>query len=163
MHGIGSHLEVKQKEITKNKKRMPTKTLKQKRATLKETQALIGNEMSKDERGIKEKNPRKSVCTIEKWLDTGRWEEIVKEGEDASAVNSEKVRLIHVPNSISAQLPEPEPPPGFHRRTFEAKTGGPIYSKLLDMSTMAFTEVSKYGRNMSSMTTPLQFLVREMR
>jgi hypothetical protein len=59
MHGIGSHLEIKKKESTKNKKRMPTKNLKQKRATLKETQALIGNEMAKDERNIKEKNPRK--------------------------------------------------------------------------------------------------------
>ena len=49
------------------------------------------------------------------------------ESEDASAVNSEQVRLPHVPNSTSVQLPEPEPPPGFHRRTFEAKTGGPIW------------------------------------
>ena len=48
---------------------------------LKETKELINNTMDKDPRGIEARN--KHIHSLEKWNDTGMWEEIIKEGEEA--------------------------------------------------------------------------------
>ena len=84
-----------------------------------------------DERGVKQANPRKSVCSTEKWLDTGRWKEIVDEGEKSSEMNKGQIRLLHIPSTLPVGPPKPEPLPGFERRKFDPKTGGKIFDELL--------------------------------
>ena len=49
---------------------------------LQETKELIESTMEKDPRGIQAR--KKHIHSLEKWNDTGMWEEIVKEGEVAS-------------------------------------------------------------------------------
>ena len=66
-----------------------------------------------DERGIKKKNNRKSVCSIEKWKDSGLWNEIVAEGEERRKNDMENVRLLHIPNTTPTGPKDPEPPPRF--------------------------------------------------
>ena len=96
---------------------------------MKATQRLISEKTNIDERGVKQSNPRKSVCSVEKWLETGRWKEIVDEGEESSDTNKEQVRLLHIPSTSPIGPPEPEPPQGFVRRRFDAKTGGIFFDE----------------------------------
>ena len=81
------------------------------------------------------------------------WQEIVEEGDLKSKKSMEAVNIIHVPYTAPIGPKDPEPPPGYIRRKFEPKEGGPIFSKLLEILTKLFEKVSKAGRNLSSMTT----------
>ena len=58
-------------------------------------------------------------------------------------------------------LKDPEPPPGYKRVKFEAKTGGRIFKLLLNLSTQLFEQVSKFGKNLSSMTSEVTILAKK--
>ena len=48
------------------------------KATLKELQKEILNSIAKGDRGVKSKNPKRSVNNIDKWEASSIWSEIVK-------------------------------------------------------------------------------------
>ena len=98
------------------------------------------------------------MCSVEKWLDTGRWKEIVDEGEKSSEMTKDQIRLLHIPSTLPVGPTKPEPPPGFERRKFDPKTGGKIFDELLKTSTMIFENVAKAGKNLTSMKTPITVL-----
>merc|ERR1712030_249498 len=58
-------------------------------------------------------------------------------------------------------LKSPEPPPGHRRVRFEAKTGGKIFNLLLNFSTQLFKQVTKFGKNLSSMTSEVTILAKD--
>ena len=89
------------------------------------------------------------------------WKEIVEEGNEASKDIIESVRLIHIPHTTPMGLKSPEPPPGHRRVRFEAKTGGRIFNLLLNFSTQLFKQVTKFGKNLSSMTSEVTILANE--
>ena len=47
-------------------------------ATLKELQKEVQNSVARDDRGVKSKNPKRSVNSIDKWEASSIWSEIVK-------------------------------------------------------------------------------------
>ena len=71
------------------------------------------------------------------------------------------MRFIHIPNSKNQCLPESKPPTGMKKRVFDIKNGGKIFNELLRTSIELFETVSKAGRNMSSMTTPITLLANQ--
>ena len=73
-----------------------TQERKKKVLDLKETKNLISETMEKDSRGVKTRNKNKHIHSIEKWHETGMWEEILKEGEEASNRITDSVRLLHM-------------------------------------------------------------------
>ena len=89
------------------------------------------------------------------------WQEIVEEGNEASKDVIEAIRLLHIPHTTPMGLREPEPPPGYKRVKFEAKTGGRIFKFLLNFSTQLFQQVSKFGKNLSSMTSEVTILAKD--
>ena len=89
------------------------------------------------------------------------WKEIVEEGNVASTKITEAVRLLHIPHTTPMGLKDPEPPPGYKRVKFEAKTGGRIFKLLLNLSTQLFEQVSKFGKNLSSMTSEVTILAKK--
>ena len=111
-----------------------------------------------DSRGLKKKNPKRAVASIEKWESSGIWDEIVQEGNEAAKGVSEAVRLLHVPNTTPVGMKDPEPPPGYKRIKYEAKTGGNMFKKLLNISTQLFQKIEEKGKNLSSMTTEVTIL-----
>ena len=57
----------------------------------------------------------------------------------------------------------PRPPPGaYTRRSFGPREGGEIFTVLLKTATKIFKLVSKTGRNVASMATPITVLVGKM-
>ena len=94
------------------------KESKVRNASLAETQNLIKEKTSKDDKGIKHRNPRKSIFSEEKWGNNGRWKEIIEEGEKTVLNTTEEVRLIHIPNSKNQCLTESKPPPGRRKKEF---------------------------------------------
>ena len=66
------------------------------------------------------------------------------------------MRLLHIPNTLNQILPESKPPKGMKKRVFDIKTGGKIFNELLKTSKELFETVSRAGRYMSSMTTPMK-------
>ena len=73
----------------------------------------------------------------------------------------ETVRILHIPHTNPIGLKDPEPPPGFRRAKFDAKAGGRLFYLLLNFSTQLFQEVSKYGKNLSTMTSEVTLLAEE--
>ena len=62
--------------------------------------------------------------------------------------------MLHIPNTENQRLPETKPSKGMKRRVFDIKTGGKTSKEL-------FETVSRAGRNMSSLTTPVTLLANE--
>ena len=110
--------------MKKRQKKKRQKESKVRNASLAETQNLIKEKTSKDDRGIKHRNPRKSIFSEEKWGENCRWKEIIEEGEKTVLNTTEEVRLIHIPNSKNQCLPESKPPTGMKKKVFDIKTGG---------------------------------------
>ena len=81
-------------------------------ASLKDMQKEVKKQTSIDDRGLKAKNPKRAVASIEKWETSGLWEEILEEGVEKSKCAMEAVPLLHVPNTDPEGRKEPEPPPG---------------------------------------------------
>ena len=112
--------------------------------------------MRKDGRGIKEENPRKSIFSTRKWAQTERWEEILEEGKKRCDLG-DSVRLIHEPNLLKKSefnsVVE-----GWKKLTVGPVNGGELFRKLISTATEVFSIVSKKGRNMSSMITPITIL-----
>ena len=71
------------------------------------------------------------------------------------------MRLIHIPKLKNQCLPESKPLKGIKKRVFDIKTGGKVFNELLKTSIELFETVSKAGRNMSSMTTPITLLANQ--
>ena len=112
-----------------------------------QTKKLIRQTMEKDTRGIKKKNPRRRVDSLEKWENSGMWEKIIKEGEEVSKRLTESVRLLHVPHVPTLKDTDPPPPPGYLRKTFDARGGNRVYKVLLACSTQLHKMVKKIDRN----------------
>ena len=117
--------------------------------------------ISADTRGLRKRNSKRAVASVEKWEISGMWKEIVEEGNVASTKITEAVRLLHIPHTTPMGLKDPEPPPGYKRVKFEAKTGGRIFQLLLNLSTQLFEQVSKFGKNLSSMTSEVTILAKK--
>ena len=124
-------------------------------ATLKDLQEEVKKGITRDDRGIKTKNSKRSVASIDKWESSSLWTEIVQEGDDRIADTVEAVRLLHIPDTPPAESKEPEPPPGFRRVRYDPKQGGKVFKELLSLSTQLFEKVASKGKNLSSMTTPI--------
>ena len=89
---------------------------------LEKLQGLLKKELSKDGRGIKENNPKKSIFSARKWGDSTRWEEILQEGkEGAGFVDS--VRIIHEPHLLNKLVFE-DMGKGFSKLTVGPANGG---------------------------------------
>ena len=96
---------------------------------LKWLQGFLRKELSKDGRGIKEDNPKKSIFSARKWSDTARWEEILQEGKErADFVDS--VRIIHEPN-LPNKLVFENVGKGLSKLTVGPANGGQLFSKLI--------------------------------
>ena len=104
---------------------------------------------SVDDRGLKKKNPKRAVASVEKWEISNMWREIVDEGIEKSKHAVEVVRMLHVPDTTPVGRKDPEPPPGFMRVKFEPKTGGSIFHKLLSISTQLFVKIQDKVKNLS--------------
>ena len=126
------------------------------RATLEETKAFLKEGLERDDRGIKQRNPRKSNFSKENWECNNRWEEIVNEGK-ISQNHCENIRLLQEPLMDPVGTQE-EVTMGWTKTTLGPLTGGEIYEKLLQVAVEAYNLVSSNGRNMSSMLTPLTLL-----
>ena len=149
----------KKENIEKNepveKKCEPPKDVEEK-ATLEETKDFLKDQLERDDRGIKLRNPRKSNYSKESWACDDRWDEIIREGE-ASQTNCENIRLLQEPSMDPVGTQE-EVIAGWTKTTLGPLTGGEIYEKLLQVAVEAYNIVSSNGRNMSSMLTPLTLL-----
>ena len=127
-------------------------------ATMKDLQEEVQKGLTKDDRGVKAKNKKRSVNSIDKWEASEIWKEIIVEGEERSTDMMEAVHLLHIPNTTPTETKEPEPPPGYRRMRYEPKNGGRVFKELLNLSTQLFEKVAAKGKNLASMTTPLQFV-----
>ena len=120
-------------QLKKRQKKKRQKKSKVRNASLAETQTLIKEKTSKDDRGIKLRNPRKSIFSEEKCGDNGCWKEILEEGKKTVLNTTEEVRLLQIPNTRNQSLPEPKPPKGMIKRVFDIKTGGKVFNELLKL------------------------------
>ena len=148
--------EERKKKLTKKKT-----IRKENLASLEDLRKEVKRATSEDPRGLRKKNPKRAVASVEKWQTSGMWQEIVEEGNEASRDIIEAVRLLHIPHTTPMGLRDPEPPPGYKRMKFEAKTGGRIFNLLLNLSTQLFKQVSKFGKNLSSMTSEVTILAKD--
>ena len=90
-------------------------------ASLKDMQKEVKDQTSIDDRGLKRKNPKRAVASVEKWTASNMWQEIVDEGMEKNKNAVEVVRLLHVPDTAPAGRKDPEPPPGFKRVNLSLK------------------------------------------
>ena len=118
VQGFETSFNERKTQLKKRQKVNRQKESKLKNASLAETQNLIKEKTSKDDKGIKHRNPRKSIFSEEKWGNNGRWKEIIEEGEKTVLNTTEEVRLIHIPNSKNQCLTESKPPPGRRKKEF---------------------------------------------
>ena len=71
-------------------------------ASLKDMQKEVKDQTSIDDRGLKKKNPKRAVASVEKWATSNMWQEIVDEGMEKSKNSMEVVRLLHIPDTAPA-------------------------------------------------------------
>ena len=138
MQGQGCYYKENGNQVPEERKKKLIKkrlTKRENLASLEDLRKEVKKATSKDTRGLKKKNPRRAVASVEKWQTSGMWKEIVEEGNEASKAIIESVRLIHIPHTTPMGLKSPEPPPEHRRVKFEAKTGGRIFNMLLNFST----------------------------
>ena len=148
MQGQRDYYKENRKEIPKERKKKLTKkrpAKKENLASLEDLRREVKKATSTDTRGLRKKNPKRAVASVEKWQTSGIWQEIVEEGNEASRDVIEAIRLLHIPHTTPMGLRDPEPPPGYRRVRFEAKTGGRIFRLLLNYSTQLFQKVSRFG------------------
>ena len=109
LHGQPRYTEKMSEEGKKRK----LKTVKERsdQASLKDLQEEVQKGITKDDRGVKAKNQKRSVNSIDKWEASDIWNEIVAEGEDRITDMMEAIHLLHIPNTIPVEPKEPEPPP----------------------------------------------------
>ena len=121
---------------------------------------MLKTALNEDERKIKTRFPKKSVFTEEKWQDTGRWEEILKEGIQENNGFSEQVKILFTPGSEPIKPPDEEPKleNGLTLATYGPREGGEIFEVLMATAVKAYEMVSAGGRNMSSMLTPITLM-----
>merc|ERR1711940_121578 len=79
LHGQPRYKEEGIKKVRKTKMKRDKKKIDQ--ATLKDLQEKIQRELTRDDRGVKTKNRKRSVNSVEKWKDSEIWNEIVAERE----------------------------------------------------------------------------------
>ena len=161
---ISSAANIRRKEIQSN--RCPNQTTTKRKGKkgvldLQETKDLIKETMEKDWRGVKSRNKNKHIHSIEKWHDTGMWEEILKEGEEASERLTDSIRLLYIPHEPTLNDTDPPPPPGYLRKTFDARGGTKLFKMLLACSTQLHGMVKEEGRNLASMSTEITLLADE--
>ena len=131
MHGQKRYYQEEEPAPKKMKKKLVKKTSKKvDLASLKDIQKEVKDQISIDDRGLKKKNPKRAVASVEKWATSNMWQEIVDEGMEKSKHAVEIVRLLHIPDTAPAGRKDPEPPPGYTRVKFEPKTGGSKGRKL---------------------------------
>ena len=126
--------------------------------SIEEAKKHIKASMEKDKRGIKKRNLKRAVDSLEKWETSGMWKQIIQEGNEASDRLADTIHLLHVPHAPTSLQSETQPPPGFKRRIYDARGGSHIYKTLLGVSTQLHTMVKRFGRNLSSMTTEITIL-----
>ena len=126
--------------------------------SIEEAKKHIKASMEKDERGIKKRNLKRAVESLEKWETSGMWKQIIQEGNEASDRLADTIHLLHVPHAPTSLQSEAQPPRGFKRRIYDARGGSHIYKTLLGVSTQLHTMVKRFGRNLSSMTTEITIL-----
>ena len=142
---------------------------------LNTTKEVIQKCLEKDEREIKTRDPKRKVISEEKWGEGENWKEIVKEGEEREKIlllqkeNEGKVEEAMSDKMLPIMVPGTEPlepvvttqslPPGFHKRTFGPKQGGPIFNELLRTSTQIHNLVNGAGRNIASMISSMTIQV----
>ena len=154
--GIKPKFMSAQRKSSKPNKPHKIPSNKEQTVPFEKLQEFLKKELRKDGRGIKEENPRKSIFSTRKWGQTERWEEILEEGNKRSDLG-DSVRLIHEPNLPSkAELTSVTE--GWKKLTVGPANGGELFRKLISTATEAFRIVSKGGRNMSSMITPITLL-----
>ena len=88
--------------------------------------------------------------------------EVEEEGKPQPEVlNVDKAMLLMVQGTkpITPTVKPRPPPAGYTRRSFEPREGGEIFTVLLKTATEIFKLVSKTGRNVASMATPITVLV----
>ena len=124
--------------------------------SLHETQAYLKQELSRDDRGIKEANPRQSVFSNKKWGDTKRWDEILNEKDDTPE-SVDSVKLIYEPTLVPTIKVTPIGK-DLKKLTIGPGSQSPLFNALISYATKAYGMVSRAGRNMSSMVTPITLL-----
>ena len=108
---VSSAANIRRKEILNAARTLPQGAEDPQRVMdLERTKELIDDAMAKDPRKMQSKN--KHIHSVERWANAGMWEEIVKEGEDASEKVTEAVRLLHIPDRPTTNQVDPTPPPG---------------------------------------------------
>ena len=126
---------------------------------------------------VKFRNPRKQLFSEEKWSEGTNWVEIVCEGEkremeslieeegqpQPEVINIDKAMMLMVPGTKPIKpTVKPSPPPvGFIKKSYGPREGGEIFAVLLETATKIFNLVSKAGRNIASMVTPITVLVEK--
>ena len=164
MQGQRNYYKEDKKEMPQERKKKLTKRRPAKKedlASLEDLRKEVKKATNTDTRGLRKKNPKRAVASVEKWQTSGIWQEIVEEGDEASRDVIEAIRLLHIPHTTPVGLRDPEPPPGYRRARFEAKTGGRIFRLLLSYSTQLFQQVSRFGKNLSSMTSEVTILAKD--
>ena len=84
--------------------------------SIEEAKKHIKASMKKDERGIKKRNLKRAVESLEKWETSGMWKQIIQEGNEASDRLADTIHLLHVPHAPTSLQSEAQPPRGFKRR-----------------------------------------------
>ena len=138
------------------KKEKESKEDTSEKASLEETKIFLKEGLERDDRGIKQRTPKRSNYSKENWGCNERWKEIIEEGVH-SQENCERVCLLQEP-VVDATSSQHEVVEGWTKTTLGPVVGGAVYEKMLQTAVEAFNIVSANGRNMSSMLTPLTLL-----
>ena len=77
--------------------------------SIEEAKKLIKESLEKDERGIKKRNPKRAVESLEKWENSGMWKQIIQEGNEASDRLADTIHLLHIPHAPTSLQSEAQP------------------------------------------------------
>ena len=170
-------LRTKSKEVPKLKERKRTKRNDQPLLGLYETKEMIQKQLMEDKTKIKTRNPKKQLISEEKWSQGTNWADLVREGQkreqeslieeesklQAEVVDVDKAMRIMVPGTkpITPTVHPSPDPAGFVKRSYGPREGGETFDVLLETATRIFDLVSKAGRNIASMATPITILVEK--
>ena len=109
---------------------------------------------------IEQTNGRKnSIFSAIKWNDN-RFDELVKEGKNVltQKVESELCNVIHLPDNSSNISSEVKSDDGMRHLKINAQNDSELHQLILNYSTKLFDNITKKGKNGSSMITPITLM-----
>ena len=108
--------------------------------SLEETKKIINDNLLRDKRKIKIRNPKRHVISEEKWAEGITWEDILQEGKErekemlmevntTQKLESDKALALLVSGTETLDpIVKPKPPPeGYTNKLVEPREGGELF------------------------------------